>query len=56
MRLNRELPLSVVQPFIDYLFSWQDEIRTLSAELLPAVSGMKEVENYCKGSIRDAAN
>ncbi len=56
IRLNRDLPLSVVQPFIEYLFSWRDEIRTLSAELLPAVSGMKDVENYCKESLRDIAN
>jgi hypothetical protein len=56
MRMNQALPLSAVQPFIDYLVSWQDEIRTLPAELLPAVSGMKEVENYSRSALRGANN
>jgi hypothetical protein len=47
LQVNRGISLSVVKPFIDYLVSWQDEIKTLSAELLQAVSGMQDIEKYC---------
>ncbi len=52
IQMNRSLPLSSVQPFIDYLVSWRDEIKSLTAELLQAGSGMQEFKNYIRGTLQ----